>query len=180
MKGSRAAVRYAKAFKQLSVENNLLDTVIEDIRFIHLTIESSRDLELMLRSPLIKMGKKRAVVKAVFEGKIHASTLNFLDHIVQNARENILSGIAESFIKQYNEIKNIASVSVTTSQAMKSDLKESLLASLKTKYSFSQIELEEKVDADLIGGMVLRIGDKQLDASIRRQLNDIKQELVHA
>ena len=63
---------------------------------------------------------------------------------------------------------------------MNADLKESLLASLKSKYNFSQIELEEKVDADLIGGMVLRIGDKQIDASIRRQLNDIKQELVHA
>jgi len=180
MKGSRAAVRYAKAFKQLSVENNLLDTVIDDMKFVLSTIGSSRDLELMLRSPLIKMEKKRAVVKAVFEGKVHANSLNFLDHIVQNGRENILEAIAESFINQYNEIKNIAKVSVTTSQAMNADLKESLLASLKSKYNFSQIELEEKVDADLIGGMVLRIGDKQIDASIRRQLNDIKQELVHA
>jgi F-type H+-transporting ATPase subunit delta len=57
-------------------------------------------------------------------------------------------------------------------------LRSELLAKIKTEYSLSAVELVEKVDASLIGGLVLRIGDKQLDASIRRQLNDIKQELV--
>ena len=106
--------------------------------------------------------------------------MNFIKQIVSQGRENILEMICEEFINQYNEIKNIAKVSVTTPVALTAELKQELIKKITTDYQLSEIELEEKVDESLIGGMVLRIGDKQLDASIRRQLNDIKQELIHA
>lgn len=180
MKGTRAAVRYAKAFRQLSEEKGLLDKVIVDMKSILAAIDASKELSMLLQSPLIKAEKKRAALKAVFQGKLNDLTVSFIDQIATQGREDLLGAICEETIAQYNELKNIAKVSVTTSTALSNDLKTELLKNLKTKYQFSEIELEETIDESLIGGMVLRIGDKQIDASIRRKLNDIKQELVHA
>jgi len=180
MKGTRAAVRYAKAFRQLSQEKGSLDIVVADVKSILAAIKGSKELKMLLQSPLIKAEKKRAALKAVFDGKLNELTLSFIDQITVHRRENLLETICEETIAQYNELKNIARVSITTTATLSSELKAELLKNLKTKYQFSEIELEEKIDENLIGGMVLRIGDKQIDASIRRKLNDIKQELVHA
>lgn len=179
MKGTRAAIRYAKAFKQLSEEKGLLDAVVTDMKSILAAISNSKELKMLLQSPLVKTDKKRAALAAVFNGKLNELTVSFVDQIASQGRENILEAICEETVRQYNELKNIAQVSVTTSTPLSEDLKADLLKNLKSKYNFSEIELEENINADLIGGMVLRIGDKQIDASIRRKLNDIKQELVH-
>lgn len=180
MKGVRAAVRYARAFQQLAQEKSLLDTVIVDVKLIHNTIQGSKDLALMLQSPLIKADKKSSVLSSIFEKKINELTLKFIQQIVSHKREGILAAICEEFIDIFNAIKNIAKVTVTTSTALTDALRSELVAKIKADYSLASVELTEKVDESLIGGMVLRIGDKQLDASIRRQLSDIKQELVQA
>jgi F-type H+-transporting ATPase subunit delta len=180
MKGRRAAVRYAKALQQLSQEKNLLDAVVSDMKLVQGTIKGSKDLALMLQSPLVKTQQKREVLRAIFQSKVNEVSFNFINQVTSQGRERILSMICEEFINLYNQLKNIAKVSVSTSVPLTADLKTELLALLKSSYHFSEVELEEKVDSTLIGGLVLRIGDKQLDASIRRKLNDIKQELIHA
>ncbi|MBL4707876.1 MAG: ATP synthase F1 subunit delta [Flavobacteriales bacterium] len=180
MKGVRAAARYARAFQQLAQEKSLLDTVIVDVKLIHNTINGSKDLALMLKSPLIKADQKSKALTSIFEKKIHELTLQFVNLIVSHKRETILTAICEEFINTYNSINNIARVTVTTSTALTDALRTELVTKIKADYSLSSVELTEKVDESLIGGMILRIGDKQLDASIRRQLNDIKQELVQA
>ena len=92
----------------------------------------------------------------------------------------MLSVICEEFIKIYNTINNIARVTVTTPTALTDAARAELVNKIKADYSLSALELVETIDASLIGGIVLRMGDNKLDASIRRQLNDIKQELVQA
>lgn len=180
MKGTRAAIRYAKAFKELSQEKQVLDVVVADMKSVLSAIEGSKELKVLLQSPLVKTEKKRTALQAVFNDKLDALTLSFIDLITVQGRENILAAVCEELIALYNKLKNIARVSISTATPLAADLKADLLKSLKAKYNYSEIELEEKVDESLIGGMVLRIGDKQIDASIRRKLNDIKQELVHA
>ena len=180
MKGVRAAVRYAKALRQLAEEKNLLDAIVADVKLIHNTIEKSRELELLLQSPLVKSDKKGEVLSSIFGSKINELTLNFIKQLLSQGRENILKTVCEEYINQYNAIRNIAKVSVTTSVPLTNELRTELVQKIKSDYNLSEVELTEKVDQNLIGGMVLRIGDKQLDASIRRQLNDIKQELVQA
>ncbi len=180
MKGIRAAVRYTKSLMQLAQEKNLLDVIIADIRLIQSTINENRELELMLQSPLVKSEKKAAALTSIFGSKINEITLKFLQLVVSQGRENSLGAICSEFMKQYNTIKSIAVVSVTTTTALTDKLRADLVNKIKSDYKLSAVELEEKVDTSLIGGMILRMGDKQLDASIRRQLNDIKQELVQA
>ena len=180
MRGVRAAVRYAKALMQLAQEKGILDQIYKDIKSIDSAINGSHDLELLLQSPLVKSEKKQSILQSIFNGKVNDLSLNFINQVTKQNREGSLSIICEEFIKQYNTVNNIAKVSITTSTPLNAALKAELLAILKSKYKFSSIDLEEAVDASLIGGMVLRMGDNQLDASIRRQLNDIRNELVHA
>lgn len=180
MKGVRAAVRYAKALKQFAQDKNNLEAIYADVKLIHSTIVENKDLRLMLRSPLIKSSKKKEVLNLIFDSKVDGLTVQFIQLVISHKRESILELICVDFISQYNELKNIAKVSVTTPKKLTDALRNQLIEKIIKDYNLSQVELDEVVDESIIGGMILRIGDEQLDASVRRQLNDIKQELIHA
>lgn len=179
MKGNRAAIRYAKSLIQLSKEKGQFEEVLADVKMLASLIEESRDLDLFLANPLVKMDKRSSILKSMFEGKLNSITYDFIQLVVTHKRESILKLILEQFIAQYNLMNKIAKVSVSTAVEMNDKLKEQLVDSIMKAYDFSAVQLEEKVDEALIGGLLMRIGDKQLDATIRRQLNDIEKELVH-
>lgn len=180
MKGVRAAIRYAKALMQLAEESKSLDTVVADVKMIHNLVEGSADLRMLLSSPLIKSDKKQSILTSLLTGKVSDLTLKFIQLVVEQNRESSLGVIAEEFIGIYNENNNIAKVSLITATALDTNSRDLILKTIKEKYNFSEIQLEESVDADLLGGMVMRIGDKQMDASIRGQLRKIENELVQA
>ncbi len=180
MKGIRAAKRYAKSFMQLAIEKSVLDEVLLDIKMIHKLIADSKELKNMLQSPLVNSDKKRSICKQLFDGKVNALTSNFIDLCVELKREAVLDIICEEIIAQYNDLKNIAKVNISTAVKMSESNKAKILESIKSAYQLETIELTETVDESLLGGMVMRIGDRQLDASIKRQLVDIEKELVKA
>lgn len=178
MKGARAAVRYAKAFLQFAAESKATEKVIEDARMIHGLIQDSKELSIMLQSPLVKSEQKLMALHRIFKGNVHELTLKLINQIVAHKREGLLGQICQQMISLYNKKNGIASVQVTTAIPLEDSLKQELLKQIKEAYSYASVEMEEHVNADLLGGMIMRIGDKQLDVSIRRQLNDIKKELV--
>ena len=180
MKGVRAAKRYAKALMQLADQNNSLDTTVVDVKMIHKLIEESADLKMLLSSPLIKSDKKHSILSAIFDGKVNALTLKFIQLLVDHNRESHLDVMMQEFISLYNEKNNIAKVTLATATALNNNSRELILKTIKEKYKFSEILLEATVDSDLLGGLIMRIGDKQLDASIQGQLRKIENELVQA
>jgi len=180
MKGQRAAVRYAKAFMQLAREKSLLDALKGDIESILKSIEDSKELDNFLQSPLIKIDKKKEILNSLFNGKVNELSLKFMIQIADQKREGLLKTICQEFIRQYNQEHNIAKVHLTTANPLTDSQRKDILEFVKSAYDFSSVEMEEKVDEDLIGGLVLRIDDKQIDGSIKRKLQDIKQELIHA
>lgn len=180
MKGVRASIRYAKALMQLAQEHKLVDVIIVDAKMIHHLIETSDDFRIFLSSPLVRAEQKRNIMNSIFASKVNDLMLRFLDQIVSQGRESSTQTIMEKFIGLYNEINNIAQVSLSTAAPLSDASRKHLLDGLKAKYKFAQIELSETVDPELLGGMLMRIGDTQLDASIRRQLQNIEKELVQA
>ena len=178
MKGSRSSIRYARAYMKLAIEQSFVDKAIEDIKLLLQTVEGNRELEVFLHSPLIKADKKQAAFSAIFKGKTQEQTTRFINEIIKQGREKQLTDICERFIDLYNEAHNIARVSVTTAMPMDDNMRAKLLEVVKNKYNYSKLELNEIIDENIIGGMVMRIGDMQLDSSIRRQINDLKKELL--
>lgn len=88
----------------------------------------------------------------------------------------ILQNIASSFNAQYKTLKHIDTAYITTAVPIDENLRKTILASIKKTINNNNLELIEKVDSAIIGGMILRVGDKQVDESIRRKINDLQKE----
>ena len=172
MTESRVSYRYAKALVDLSLEKGQLEQVREDMQLVLDTIRGSKELSLMLKSPVIKTDKKLDVLKSIFGGKIGVISSQFIDIITRKRREMELEGIADSFLAQYKTHKQILTAVITTASGLDQSLREKVLQIVKGSTN-SEVELTEKVNKDLIGGFVLRVGDQQVDASILRQIKNL-------
>ena len=175
MKNSRAAVRYARSLVDLAQEKNLLDKVNADMELVQNTIAESRDLELMLSSPVVKSDKKGEVLKAIFGGKVDDLSMSFIQLITKNGRERLLSGIAKAVVAQYQELKGIVVAEITSAIQLTEDIKTKIIAKIKAELN-KEIIVDEKVDPSIIGGLIVRVGDRQYDASIANKLNQLRKE----
>ncbi len=178
MKGVRTAARYAKALLMLAKEQNCVEAIVQDARMIQGLVKESKDLSILLESPLIKAEQKSTVLEKIFASNVHQLSMGLIKQILKQNRERLLGLICEEVLNRYNEENKIAKVSLSTAVPLEENAKNQILEQLKAAYQLSAIELDEQIDESLIGGIVMRMGDKQLDASIRRQLNDIKKEII--
>jgi F-type H+-transporting ATPase subunit delta len=167
------ATRYAKSLLQLAIEQGQLEKVYADMQLVESVCEHNREFTNFLNSPIIKTDKKVLVVKEIFTGKVSEITLGFLTILTQKRRESYMKHIAIEFINQYKEYKNILTAVITSAVGIDSTVKAKVLELIK-QTTTGEVELIEKTDKDLIGGFVLTIGDKQVDASISRKLNDLR------
>ncbi len=171
------ATRYAKSLMDLAVEKGQLDQVNKDMGLVDEVCKASRDLVLMLKSPIINTDKKQSVLKAIFSGKISDMTLQFMHLMTDKKREGVLEEIGAAFKLQYKAYTNVTTAIVTSAVALDADTKAKILAIVKSDAK-GEIELVEKIDATLVGGFILRVGDKQIDESVSRKLVDIKKSLL--
>jgi F-type H+-transporting ATPase subunit delta len=171
---SRVASRYVKSLLDMAVGQGLLDKVHGDMQLFAGTIDKSRDLELMLKSPVIRHDKKNAILSSIFKTKVTALTMAFIDILTRKNREPLLPEIAKEFHNAYNVYKGIGKASVTTTVPMDAKTRAEFETIVKKLSDKKEVELEEKVDKDLIGGFVLNVEDKQIDASIKNNLKKLK------
>ena len=171
------ASRYAKSLLDLAVEKGQLEAVYTDMVQIKSICNDSREFITFLNSPIIKADKKVSTLKAVFDGKLDAITSGFLTIVAQKRRESVIPHMATSFIEQYKSQKNILTAVVTSAKGLDDVTKKQALDLIKSQLN-GEIELVEKIDSNVIGGFILKIGDKQLDKSVARQLSNLKKELT--
>ena|SRR6218665_1587130 len=172
-----AATRYAKSLMDLAVESNQLDAVRKDMKAIEEVCNSSHDFERFLKSPVIKTDKKQQVLKSIFEGKISPLSLSFLNLIAAKHRESYIREIAAAFNEQYKANKNIFTAVVTSANGLDAASREKVMELLRSQLK-GEVELVEKVNPATIGGFILKIGDRQIDRSVSRQLSNLKKQLT--
>lgn len=175
MKETKVATRYAKSLISLAKERNELEAAFQDMEIIYKACKDSYDLRIFLKSPVINVDKKKKVLNSVFAGKIGALTTGFLNIIAGKGRENLLAEIASEFIHQYKVSKNITEALVISAYPLDESIREKIMSLIK-ETTTGEVEIKEIVDSEIIGGLVVRIGDKQVDASIRKKLNALKKE----
>lgn len=176
MKGSILSARYAKSLLGLAIEQNQLDAVYADMQLIEAACKDSRDLALLLKSPVVKTDKKQSILKAVFGESLSQLSIAFVNLLADKRREYHLQGIASAFISQYKKHNNITTAKVVSAVALTDEVRGKLRDMVNATYPDQKIELAEQVDESLIGGFVLRVADKQVDASIKRSLTDMQME----
>ena len=170
---SRAITRYVKSLLGLAEERGILDKVHKDMLLFKMVCVQNRAFRVMLRSPVIRHDKKLQVLTKIFEGKVESLTMAFFEIITKKNREPLLSGIASEFHDAYNEFSGICKATVTTTFSIDDQLREEIGNIVKKISDKKKIELVEKIDSEMIGGFVLSVGDRQLDASLKNKLKNL-------
>lgn len=174
MSYSRVVSRYVKSLLDLAVERGVLEEVHKDMQMFARICKENRAFALMLRNPIIKHDKKRDILEKLFKGRVHVLTMSIFDIITRKNREPLLPEIAEEFHNAYNDFKGIGKASVTTAIPLDAALRNEFEGIVKKLSNKKEIELEQRVDADMIGGFVLNVGDKQIDASLKNKIRTLK------
>jgi F-type H+-transporting ATPase subunit delta len=173
MSGIRAASRYAKAFIDLSIERNALEKAYADMTMIVDFCKENHDFAVFLKSPVIKTAKKQAIITQVLGGLVDKTTADFLQLITAQNREIFLIEIANEFINQYKSKNNILTAVVTSATGIDDSIRKEIIALVK-QVNTTKVILDERINKALIGGLIVRVGDRQVDASIARKLSDLR------
>ena len=176
MAGTRAAIRYAKAILSLATDNQKAEAVQADMALIGQSIANNASLENALKSPVVKLLEKAAVLDALFPS-VSSESKSLFTTLVSNKRVNILGQIATQYGILYDQVNNKENAFVTTAIPMTSELEEKVMAKLKT-LTTKEVTLHKSVDTNILGGFVLRVRDQQYDASVSNQLNTLKRKFI--
>jgi len=173
MSTTRIAARYAKPLLELAQEKKVLEKVKADIDNFSSLCESNKDLVLTLKSPIIAHQKKAAILAKMFDGKVNEITSKFFQVVTSKNRENLLPEVAKEFVRQYNETMGYQEAVVTTTIALDAITKkafEKIVADVSGKKPM----IVEKIDASLVGGYLIKMGDRQIDESMSGKLRELK------
>lgn len=176
MPNPRLAARYAKSLLDLAIEKGELEKVHADMQVLQAICKGNRDFVALLKSPVIKNETKLKIVQAVTAGKTGELTDAFNRLLITKNRESNLPEVITAFINLYKEYKNIYTVQLTTAVPASEALKQQILTHLRQTTQMEKIELETRVDEDIIGGFVLQVGDKLVDASVAYDLKEVARQ----
>jgi F-type H+-transporting ATPase subunit delta len=170
----RVASRYVKSLLSLAVEQGVLEDVHKDMQLFARVCKENRAFRMMLSSPIIRHEKKREVLMKLFSGKLNELSMSIIEILTRKNREPLLPAIAEEFHNAYNEHKGVGKASITTTIPMDAEMRTAIESIVKKLSEKRQVELDERVDKELIGGFILNVGDRQVDASIKNKLKALK------
>jgi len=175
MASTRAAIRYAKAILEIAESKGVAVAVSEDMNSIASTINGNLELSTFIQNPTLKVEVKEKALLEVFANT--NSVTKMLFHLLfENKRFEILEAIALEYNNLFDIMNGVEVAKVTTAIPMDAALEAKVLAKIAT-LSDKKITIENIVDASIIGGFILRIGDKQYNASIANRLQLLKREL---
>ncbi|WP_374166523.1 ATP synthase F1 subunit delta [Arcticibacter sp. MXS-1] len=173
----QVASRYAKSLIDLAEEQNALEPIKSDIESFLQVVKSNAQLAAILRNPIINPDKKLAILDSLFGSNFNKVVLAFFRIMVNKGRAEVLYSTAKEFMNEYNKRKGIVKATVTSAAPLSAANLKAIEEVVKSATS-SQVMLETKIDKDLIGGFVLKVGDRQFDASLVNNLNKLKKEFA--
>ena len=179
MLNSRLADRYAKSLIDISIEQDQLEKVFKDILYLNDLIRLSPEFVTMLKSPVINSDKKQKVIDVLTSGKINKITTSFNLLLIKKEREGYLPDIVKAFIEQYKVYKNIYTVTLTTAVPVSDEVKNFMIMEIKKKSRMKVIELETVVQENIVGGFILEVNGRRIDASIAYDLANVKKQFLN-
>lgn len=179
MNESLITVRYAKALYELAIEEKKEIAIQNDVETLLESVSKSEEFSAFLENPLIKGSEKARIINSLFKGRIDPISLNFLHLLIENKREECLGGICRYIIRLIKQKSGIQDAVLTTAQKLPEKHKKEIFEFVTKKFKLN-LDMQEKIDPEIIGGYILRIEDQQIDASLKNQLNKIKRELINS
>src|SRR4051812_3153402 len=175
MHESRVARPYAKSLLELAEEKGRLDEVKKDMALFVEVCEANNNFVRVMKNPIITHDKKAAILETLFKGRVSDLTMSMFKILTRKNREAFLFDIAKSFTDQFNVFRGIEIAEVTTTYPLTEDQRKTFIQ-LVSQADNKKVNLKENIDESIIGGFVLKVGDKQVDESIKRKLHKLKSE----
>lgn len=169
---------YGEALFELAVEEGKEDVFLAEVGELTKILEQNPDFGKLMNHPKILKEEKLEVLKQVFQGRISDELTGFLHLIISKDRYGEIEEILTYFVDEVKKSKGIGVAYVTTAVALSEAKEKEVEAKLLATTAFKQMEMHFQVDEDLIGGMVIRIGDRVVDSSIRTKLFEMRRELL--
>jgi F-type H+-transporting ATPase subunit delta len=177
MRGTRAALRYAKAMLSYAQESKAAEAVANDMYSLISLLQDNNEVQTMLENPILPVAEKEAVLKELFS-QASPETFKLFSLLAAKNRLATLAVTGEQYVRLYAQTQGEVTAIVTTAIGLTPSLKQAVLEKAKglTK---ENVQLENKIDPGIIGGFILKIGDLQYDASVSHQLKSIKTTLIN-
>jgi len=175
LKGAVAS-RYAEALYEIATREKAVDQIEQELKALEAILDENDDLKKVLFHPQITAVDKKDFLQKLFGGKVAEVTMNFLALVVDRRREVFFADIVAEFVKMANASRNIVAAQVTSAVEL-NDKEKKEFDRLLAKLTGKKVQTSFGVDPSLIGGVVVRIGDKIIDGSIRTRLSAMKERL---
>lgn len=169
---------YGDALFELAVEEDKVDILLEEIEQLQKILADNGDFGRLMNHPKVLKEEKIDIAKNVFEGRISEELLGFLTIIISKDRYREIDGILSYFVAKVKEYKGIGIAMVTTAIPLKDEQCKAVEKKLLDTTKYKSMEIHYSVDASLIGGMVIRIGDRVVDSSISTKLSKLQRDLL--
>lgn len=174
-----AADVYGEALFGLAREKEIIDGIMEELTGLGQAFSENPDFARVMEHPDIGRDEKLLVLSNVFQGRICEELLGFLKIVINKGRYSALDGIFERYTQLYKEYHRIGVAYVTSAETLLPQQKERIEKRLLQTTSFLKMEMHYEVEKALIGGIVIRIGDRVVDSSIRTKLDQLQRQLLH-
>lgn len=172
---SKVAKRYAEGLLSFTKDAGNTDAVFTEMGDMVKTIAASRDLQNFFASPIIDAKKKQAIADEIFKS-FSPVTKNLVSLIIKQGRENQMQNIAQEFINKVNEMNGVQRITLTSAAPLSDDNISNILKSTTLINQHNKFDVKTVIDPSLVGGYILRVGDQQIDASVKSKLGKLKKE----
>ncbi|MBE7719815.1 ATP synthase F1 subunit delta [Lacrimispora indolis] len=169
---------YGDALFEEALRKQEVDALFEEVKGLQMIWRENQSLAELLDNPKIVKEEKIGIIKNIFDGRVSDDLMGFLAVIVDKGRQKEIPAICEYFVNAVKEYKNIGVAHVTSAVELSEGQKARLAEKLLNTTTYVEFEMDYQVDPSLIGGMVIRIGDRVVDSSVKTQIYDLRRSLL--
>lgn len=159
----------------LAEEKNIFQKISDDADLLFNTLNSSRELRAVLKSPVVKSTVKKSLLEKIFQNKINSETQSFINFVVEKNREDILFDIFKEFLVLVDKKNGVVKAKVVSAVDLNDQIKQKMVGGLEKKTN-KKISANYHVDPNMIGGFIVRIEDTVYDASVKHQLSLLRKK----
>lgn len=171
MKPNLLVNRYAKAFLELAVQNDLVEKALNDLLLVKTTIEGNKELDILIHQPFVSRERKANILNRLFADRVSTITLNLVNLLIEKNRDSIITDIYDEYYQLYLEYKKIAVVTVTSAVDLDEKTTDRIVNILKHKIvKKDTVEIKNVINKNIIGGFIVQYNDYVYDASVTHTL----------
>lgn len=169
---------YGQALFDLAIEKNSLDVIANEVQSVKDAFLANDELLTLLNHPKISREEKIQVIENVFKGKISEMIVGLLVTMIDKTRASSIVAVLDYFLKEADEYRLVGNATVVSALELTKEQKDAILNKLIATTKYKSFKISYSVDEDIIGGLIIRIGDRVVDSSIKTKLDKLSKDLL--